>query len=666
MAALKDSKRRFWIYLVGALLTSGLGFFLSLRLCQGLERWSYDLPLVFQSGGSDEMVMVFVSPAVKRSLGEPEDRPLNRRYHTRLVERLGRDGAKLIFFDFTNFTRSDPDPSVNEDFARVARAHGRVVVLGHTDKADQGEVAVSTLHPPIPEIANAVAGWGLADIFKDPDQAIRWMDMGTEELPSAAWVAAKLLAAPATRHESDRLRQRWVNYYGFRNRAGPFLGVDFDHALQTNGLAPGFFRDKIVIVCARPEVGVAGAAQDEFAGPHSRFGERRLYGGEVQAQILLNLLHGDWLERLDRHWEFTIIVAWGFLCAFGLSGRKPWNAALIALAAVALVAVSAIHFQLKHHVWWNWLIPVAQTPFALVWSVGYQYATESRRRRQLRRAFGAYLSPYMADRIADSEFDLALGGKEVEATVMFTDLEGFTKMSESLPPAEVSRILTSYFDATTQGILEQDGTIIKYIGDAVMAVWGAPMSDPRHAERAVRAAWIMNQAGQKEIAGRLLRTRIGINSGMVLAGNLGSKFRFDYTLIGDTTNFASRLEGLNKVLGTEILISEFTRRMIGDAFHVRPLGGFIVSGKAKPVAVYEVLGPVEALSEPPWVAVFESALKHYRQRQWAEAEQLFRTVREARGEKDGPAEFYLSEINSARANPDLDASWEAAVVLKSK
>src|SRR5262249_18520246 len=152
--------------------------------------------------------------------------------------------------------------------------------------------------------------------------------------------------------------------------------------------------------------------------------------------------------------------------------------------------------------------------------------------------------------------DLSLGGKEVEATVMFTDLEGFTKMSESLPPKEVSRVLTSYFNLTTRAILEQDGTIIKYIGDAVMAVWGAPLTDPKHAQRAVLAAWGMHQAGLQEIEGRRLRTRIGINTGLVLAGNLGSTFRFDYTLIGDTTNFASRLEGLNKYLGTDILISE--------------------------------------------------------------------------------------------------------------
>src|SRR5262249_47460894 len=153
---------------------------------------------------------------------------------------------------------------------------------------------------------------------------------------------------------------------------------------------------------------------------------------------------------------------------------------------------------------------------------------ESFRRWRLRRAFAAYLSPHMADRIAESGFDLSPGGKEIDATILFTDLEGFTRMSETMPPAEGSRVLISYFNETTRAILDRNGTIIKYMGDAVMAAWGAPLADARPAQNAVLAALGMRQAGSKDITGRRLRTRFGINSGLVLAGNLGSEFRFDY------------------------------------------------------------------------------------------------------------------------------------------
>ncbi len=274
----------------------------------------------------------------------------------------------------------------------------------------------------------------------------------------------------------------------------------------------------------------------------------------------------------------------------------------------------------------------------------------------------------MADRIADSEFDLSLGGKEVETTIMFTDLEDFTSMTETLPPEEVSRILTTYFTETTRAILEEDGTIIKYMGDAVLAVWGAPMPEPQHAERAVRAAWGMIQAGRKEIAGRSLRTRIGINTGKALAGNLGSDFRFDYAVIGDTTNTASRLEGLNKYFATDLLIGEATRKQLSGRIWTRALGRFLLAGKSQPVSVYEVLGVDSApVEEPAWVTSFDAALRDFTQRRLDESEKHFRQVIKLRGGQDGPSEFYLKQITSSRAiAPSPERSWDGIIVILSK
>jgi adenylate cyclase len=662
MPDLKAHKGRFWIYLVGALLTGALGWFLTLPLGDGLARLSYDIPFTLKTGGTEGVVMVFITTQSKRNLGEAENLELDRRFHAALVERLHADGARLVFFDLICFDRQHPDPAVDKRFINAVRTQGKVVLVTEQTKEVQMNAITWATVPIALSLADAVAGWGQARIDPDADKGIRHMYMGTEDEPSAGWVAAKLLDAPVTRNETNRLRERWLNYYG---PPGNFSGVNFDQALETNGLPPGFFNRKIVVVCAG--AGVAGPAQDEFANPYSRFGARLSYGGEVQAQTLLNLLSGDWLERLQPRWEFWLVVAWGFLCAFGLSGRRPWNAALVTIAAVVLIAGFSIHLQFKHHLWWNWMIPVVQTPVAFVWSVGCQYATEFRRRRTLRKAFSAYLSPYMADRIANSEFDLALGGKEIEATVMFTDLEGFTKMSENLPPAEVSRILTSYFNLTTRAILDQEGTIIKYIGDAVMAVWGAPLPEAKHARHAVLAAWGMHQAGQQEIEGRRLRTRIGINTGRVLAGNLGSTFRFDYTLIGDTTNFASRLEGINKYLGTDILISGSTHQQLGDEIKLRALGQFLVVGKAKPMEIFEVLGPVSNLpQDPPWLTTFDKALDQFKKREFEQAERLLCQVKELRGGKDGPSDFYLKQISQSAARWRADESWNGTVVLESK
>jgi adenylate cyclase len=273
----------------------------------------------------------------------------------------------------------------------------------------------------------------------------------------------------------------------------------------------------------------------------------------------------------------------------------------------------------------------------------------------------------MADRIADRDFDLSLGGKEVEATVMFTDLAGFTTMSEPLSPTEVSRMLTSYFTRTSKAIKDlNNGTLIKYLGDGVMAAWGAPEPDPKHAEHTVLAALTIIREGKEQNNGPVLRTRIGINTGIFLAGNLGSEDRFDYTLFGDATNFASRLEGLNKYLGTDILISEETFRQLRDGIQTRPVGRFIVVGKGKPAAVYEVLGrTAEFQPIPPWFETFARGLEHFAKRELDAAEKKFRETIELRHGKDGPSEFYLQRIERERAKPDTSV-WDGTVKLEGK
>src|SRR2546423_2629028 len=257
----------------------------------------------------------------------------------------------------------------------------------------------------------------------------------------------------------------------------------------------------------------------------------------------------------------------------------------------------------------------------------------------------------MADKIANSDFDLRPGGEIVEATVIFTDLENFTTLSEDLDPAEVSAILIAYFEQTTRCILENKGTIIKYVGDAVMAGWGAPIDEPAHAIRAAEAACDLRCLTELEVRGKKLRTRVGVNTGKVLAGNLGSSFRFDYTMIGDTTNFASRLESLNKYLSTQVLISEAVREQLGDKFITRRLGEFRVAGKTRSVIIHELLCRCDAESgERTWIRVFEEGLEGFRAGEFSKAHDLLNQTRHMRGGSDGPAEFYLKKIAAMEAN----------------
>jgi adenylate cyclase len=606
--------------------------------------------------------MVYLDPKIKANLGQSTSEPLPRRFYAQLLDRLTGEGARLVLFDIL-FDEPGKDPAVDSQFAQAIRRNGRVVLVGYMlTTVQHGDIAVTSAMPPTPALAEAAAGWGLAGVSPDrDDQAVRRLDTGTDTVPSVTWVAAEILKSPATKNPETRLTPRWLNY---DCEASALNAANLDQVLAKDGLTNGYFRNKIVIVgnLARGG-GLAGAEQDEFATPYGQTAP----GAAIHAFGLLNLLHQDWLTRMSFAGETALVWIWGILISVIVTRLRPAAAATAAVVGAGAITLFALWLQARQGVWFSWLIPAgAQTSLALVWSVGFQYAVEARRRRKLRRAFSAYLSPHLADRIAESEFELSLGGKEVEATIMFTDLEGFTTLSEALPPAEVSRILTSYFNETTQAILKEDGTIIKYLGDAVMAAWGAPLVEPRPASRAVLAALGMQQAGRKEIAGRRLRTRFGINTGLVLAGNLGSDFRFDYTLIGKSANLASRLEGLNKYLGTEILISESVQRELEEHIFVRAVGSFIVVGATEPIRVYEVLGFTANFQPPPqWLDTFAKGLEHFTKRELEAAEQLFRKTIELRGQ-DGPADFYLEEIAKAMRTPGSATDWNGHIRLESK
>jgi adenylate cyclase len=659
----RNRKATWFAWLAGATLAVVIGEILLLPIGDGLARLSYDVPFPLSSARvPDNLVMVYLDARVKASMGQPSDQPLERRFYAQLLDRLTQHGARLVLFDIL-FDDPHPDPAVDQQFAAAIRKHGRVVLVGYQVKQFQGNAVTTVVVPPTAILADAAAGWGTGEISHDnADYAVRRLEPGGDEFPSAGWVAASLLGAEITRRPEKRLELRWLNY---DCEPDDLKAVNFDHVLVAD--IENYVRDKIVVVGYRPGSGAAGTEREEFSTPYTRFDGSKASGASIHAFTLLNLLRGDWLMRLGFKTEALLVLLWGILISLLLLSFRPWVAVIVSLVTFALFALAAAYVQARYHFWFAWLVPAAvQTSIATLWSVGFQYLVELRRRQRLRRAFAIHLSPYMADRISESDYDLSPGGKEVEATVMFTDLEGFSQMSETLPPTEVSKLLIAYFTETTRAIFDQDGTIIKYIGDSVMAAWGAPLADPRPAERAVMAAIGVRKAGLKEFHGRRLRTRIGINSGKVLAGNLGSEFRSDWTCIGEATNFASRLEGLNKYLGTDILISESIQRELSEEIQLRKLGRFIVAGTSKPVDVYEVVGDAAELQPPPrWLDVFGEALDRFATGHLDDAERLMRQVVELRG-KDGPAEFYLKEISKARLQPVADKLWDGIVSLESK
>ena len=634
-------------------------------LAESLARLSYDLPFVLRGPlALPPACIVYLDERSAAKLGQKPEQ-WDRALHARLVRRLQRAGARAVFFDIVF---ADAMPEADADFAAAIAEHGRVF-LGAAFEPDFGaNVIQERTVPPTTALRRSAAGWGLIDFRPvDADYGVRRNYTGMETIPSAAWRAAIALGASLPDTPEARAVPRWLNYYGPPNS---FPNIGYDRALSETELPPDFFRDRIVAIGGRSTLDSLRLGKDDFRTPYGLFGaafSEVTKGVELHVTALMNLLRGEWLSRLDPPRELLLVLVAGALLGGGLPWLRPPAAALAALLAIAAIAVLAQWTFVQHRLWWAWCIPaLVQTPLALGWAVGARYFVAERRRHALRTAFAHYLSPQMADRIADSDVELAPGGQVVEATVMFTDLENFTALCEQWDnPARVSQVLVTYFTQTTDHILENDGTIIKYMGDAVQAVWGAPMADADHARKAALAAWRLHVASRTECEGHSLRTRIGLNTGPVLAGNLGSAQRFDFAVIGDSVNFASRLEGLNKYLGTDILISDSVQQRLGGAFVTRCLGEFRVVGKKEARTIHELLGPAPAAAPMPWIESFTRALAAYKKGALDEATGGMHETIALRGGTDRPAQFYLERIAEAQKAP-LPPDWSGVVELSAK
>jgi adenylate cyclase len=640
------------------------GRWFAIALAEKFARLSYDLHFILTPATQlPDACIIYLDERSAAALGQ-QSGVWDRRLHAQLVRHLSQEGARAIFFDVV-FAGPWPEAGVDEDLAGAMKEHGEVFI-GAALELDAGHGAhQERVIPPVPILRRAAAGWGLLAFRPiDADYGVRRIFTGTEDIPAATWVAATKLGAPLSEPMRAGGAPRWLRYYG---PADSFPNISYDRALIPDGLPPGYFKDRLVFVGGRSTLDVLMLGKDDFRNPYSLLGGRFSKGVEVHLTTLLNLLRGDWLRRLPAREELWLVTVLGVLMGAGLPLFRPHLAALLAFAAALGMVAFVVWLFAEHRVWFAWCIPlVIQMPVALVWALSSRYFLEERRRRALRLAFAHYLSPHMADRVAEEDFDLAPGGVMMEATIMFTDLEGFTALSEKLNnPEQMAGVLTTYFTRTTAHILENDGTVIKYLGDAVEAVWGAPLADENQAYKAALAAWRLHQDARAECDGHLLCTRIGMSAGRVLSGNLGSAQRFDYGVIGDAVNLASRLEGLNKLLGTAILISDSLQRQLRDQFVTRCVGAFVVLGKTEACIVHELMGPAESTTVQSWQGSFGQALAAYGAGDFPGAKQLFQLTIEQRAGFDGPSAFYLRRIETSE---DWAAGkpWTGVVELAGK
>jgi adenylate cyclase len=461
----------------------------------------------------------------------------------------------------------------------------------------------------------------------------------------------------AHRLQPDAVGRAMINYRG-PVRTYPYKSMA---DVVNHDFPAGTFRDKIVLVGASA-TGIGDLRTTPYGGVDYP-------GVEIHANIIDNILNRNFLVRGVRQVELDLaaILIFGLPLGFWLALTRPrWM--WMGLVLLALFAGGVYAAFLK--VWWLNLSIPAMTLMGNVGLVAlYRVLIEEKEKRKIHGAFQQYVTPEVIRRLLKSPE--LVKPRKTEITVMFSDIRGFTSLSEQLDAQQLAQLLNQYLTEMTEIVFGQQGTLDKYIGDAVMAFWGAPNEDARHAEKACRTALeMMRRLGERQaewnVGGAPLKIGIGIHSGMASVGNMGSELRYGYTAMGDTVNLASRLEGMNKEYGTHILVSESSYEVArGAGLVFRELDVIRVKGKSIPVTIYELMiaeENSESLTER--LELFARGRAQYQQREWRKAQKVFEGLLE-RWPEDGPSRAFWKRCQEYLIEEPA-ANWDGVFVMSHK
>jgi adenylate cyclase len=670
-------KQSWWGILIGVILSVFSGAFLLVSPHgEAVINFSYDAFYPMRGTiKSSDVVLLYLDEESHTVLDQPYDSPWDRTLHADLLKRLTKENAKAVVFDIV--FSGPTDPEADKALADAIRDNGRVILAADFVFIPTGVGEARRVDPPYNIFYEAAKEQIALDVvYPDSDLTVRRYLPGTKEtpFPMEAWSAAKMVGAPVT---SDPQRQNtpfWMNYYGPGGMQGVSFYKVFD-PVSIGGLPTNYFSGKVVFVGAKFATKYSGDRKDEYQTPFSHLPwvenyQKFVSGMEIQANAYLNLINQDWLRRPAPATELFMIVLLGMLTGAGLIACRPVLACILSVLSIFLVVCTAYQLFVHQQYWFPWMIIAAvQIPLALVWSVSFNSVQLYVQKRLLEQSLSLYLSPKRVKQMVNRKELLAPGAEKQMLTILFSDIENFTVLSEGVDSDELAKLMNGYFEsAVTNCIFKTDGTVVKYIGDAIFSFWNAPEDQQDHQVRACEAALLLSRQTinySKQGQTQRFRTRVGLHTGVANVGNFGSASRVDYTAIGENINLASRMEGLNKYLGTNVLITGETREPVRDRFITRFCGHFVLKGFEKAVQVYELVGePDQAEASAAWRKSFEEALNRFQKGTFDTAEQGFRCVLEMKPE-DGPSRFYLHQIEELRAHPP-GVDWHGAVELKEK
>lgn len=601
----------------------GIGILCSLLYLSGLLVLpeSRTLDLRFDLRGPRRPVFPIVLVSVDDdSLAEINRQwPWPRSYHAQVIEQIARGGPLALGVDMLF-----PEKSQDREDRRLAEAvtRAKVVVLGSTLRtiATQTTVGVTQqrelVEPPIPVIRAGAAGVGFVEIERGKDAVVRSgilvrQHAGQVHSSFAARLvelAAKELGAKGS--ASSRRGRVWIN---FRGPSGTFPTYPY-YQVYWGEIPPDTFKGKIVIIGVAapslhdrhptPFAGVSWLPTAAEVTLREDDPEALLMPGlEIQANLVDTLLADDPIRRQPVGVTLLLILGLAVGGAVIAGRLRPLRAIVSSLGlAVTYVVVSQLTFS-----WLDWWMEVVPVLLPLMVGAGTTISVNYIREERLRREFARFFSPAVARQIAEDRTGQGVAAKRRRVTVLFSDIRDFTSISEGQSPEDVVALLGEYFNAMVPIVLKHGGTLDKYVGDAIMGLFGAPLPQEDHAVRAVRAA--LEMVAQvpvlspkwEALSQRTLRIGVGINTGEAVVGVMGADSRREYSAIGDTVNLASRLEGVAKDFQTLIVISQSTAEALGNRFQVRELSELRVKGRAEAVRVYAVDGELasEPSQEPP-------------------------------------------------------------------
>jgi adenylate cyclase len=461
----------------------------------------------------------------------------------------------------------------------------------------------------------------------------------------------------------------YLNYYGPAGtiRTIPYHQIIEDPKNSTGGSILDDLNGKAIFIGLseqlRPE------EKDGFYTVFSQPNGLDISGVEIAATAFANLLENSPIEPLHLGVHITIVALWGVVLAIVCLLFPPLLAAG-SLVGLSLLYTGLAHFQFKHHgLWYPLIVPLFfQAPVAFVGAVLWKYFQANRERRNIRTAFGYYLPDDVVNQLAKNMLDIKGGSRVVYGICLFTDAQHYTAFSETMDPEELSSFLNTYYETIFEPVRKNSGIISDVKGDSILAIWATAHPDATARHRACCAALDIARAVEQfnqPLGDRQLPIRIGMHSGYISLGNVGAMDHFEYRPVGDIVNTASRMEGLNKFLSTQILVSEEVLDQLND-FCKRRLGKFILAGKSKPVEVYELICKAKEFKEEQksLCSVFARGIDAYQRQAWGEAVDFFNEALKL-DNSDGPSRFFLALCEKYRADPPA-THWDGTVYLNKK